>query len=123
MDRSDGVTTWRTSDGDDSVSVAAVEAAATPLAAIVADVARQARAAGVETKVAAPRQLPPVRGPRQDTVMELSLQTRVDGRTLYVRQVWRRDSRAGHDVVATWTSSDDAWDVDPATTVPTLELR
>ena len=122
-DRSDGVTTWRDPQSDDAVSVAAVESAAAPLASIVAEVARQARTAGPQTQVEAPRQLPSASGSRRDVVLALELRTNVEGRELHVRQIWRRDARAGRDVVATWTSSDDAWSVDPSTTVPTLDLR
>lgn len=120
--RRDGVTTWRDADSGDAVSVAAVEAAAAPLAAIVADVARRAATAPATT-VRTPRQIAARDANPRDVVMVLDLQTRVEGRELYVRQVWKRDRRAGRDVVATWTSSDQTWAVDPETTVPALDLR
>jgi hypothetical protein len=37
---------------------------------------------------------------------------------LELAQVWRRDSRAGLDLVATWTSADGAWPVSPRESIP-----
>lgn len=41
--------------------------------------------------------------------------------SLEITQVWRRDSRAGLDLVATWTSADGTWPVSPRDAMPSAD--
>jgi hypothetical protein len=43
------------------------------------------------------------------------------GNSLDIVQLWRRDSRAQVDVVATWTSADGDWPVSPRSSIPRAE--
>jgi len=118
--------TWGSSDRVHTVTLAATDASVLPLVGVVAAVARDAE-----------RQLPGARAvsgvtplelagrhPRRDSAVVVNFQVEDPGNpALDARQVWRRDSRSGRDLVATWTSRDGRWPVDPGRAVPWSEVR
>jgi hypothetical protein len=120
IERTDGRISWGTSDRVHTVTLASTEASATPLVAIVREVARQStesvpgsRVVSGPTLVDTGRELP-----RGDSLVEVRLAVVDQGRELQVVQAWRRDARAGHDIVATWTSGDGTWPVVPRESIP-----
>ena len=114
--------TWGTAGRSHTVTLAATEASVLPLAGIVRGVAREAATAlpGAAAN-GEPRAVPlPEDAGRADTAMRADFRIQdAAGRTLYIAQVWRRDVRAGHDLVATWTSIDGRWPVNPSKYPPT----
>ena len=112
--------TWGEPDRTHVVTLAATESSGEPLLAIVAQVARDARASmpGVEVVDGPTRIEAPSHVPHGDDVVRLQLRARTDAGPVDVVQVWRRDARAATDVVATWTSTDGRWPTDPADSIP-----
>ena len=120
VERTGARATWEAPDGVHAVTLAHAEAAAVPLIAVVRQVARDAGTSVAGARVVEGPTLvePEVAMPRDDSVVLLRLRVdRGGGDLLDVVQAWRRDSRAGFDVVATWTSGDGSWPVDPRTTI------
>ncbi|MCW2925453.1 MAG: hypothetical protein JWM98_2857 [Thermoleophilia bacterium] len=115
---------WGSADRTHTVTLAATEASLLPLSGVVASVSRDSSSAVPGARpVGRPVRLDlDGRAPHGDTAVLARF--RIDagaGRSLEVRQVWRRDLRAGRDVVATWTSSDGAWPAPPAASIPRAE--
>jgi hypothetical protein len=110
--------TWGAPDRSHVVTLSATEASSLPLMAVVGDVADELAASGVEV-VDGPTLVDPGEPlPRGDSFVLVRLRTSTDHGQVDVVQAWRRDSRASADVVATWTSTDGRWPVDPRTAVP-----
>lgn len=123
LDRTGDVVTWSDAARDDSVTVASVEASAAPLASIVAEVARTARSEDPTARTSAPRELTLGAAPRADSAIVLPMVVAgPEGTPMHVRQIWRRDSRSGRDVVATWTSTDDVWDLTAEASIPEADV-
>jgi len=116
-----GFITWGAADRSHTVTIASTEASVLPLAGVVREVTREAsrtlpgaRSVGGPTPV---RLEGPV--PHGDSAILARFDVRGKDRpTLHVVQVWRRDSRGERDLVATWTSLDGKWPVDPARAAP-----
>lgn len=113
--------TWGAADRSSTVTVAQVESTAAPLPAVVAAVAADASAVLPGARVAGrPVELDVgYEAPRDDAAMLIRFVVEADGSgPLHVEQVWRRDTRAGVDVVATWTSADGHWPRSPRRSIP-----
>lgn len=124
IDQRGNVTTWSEPTHDDAVTVASIDSSSAPLAAVVAEVARSSRQLPATTNVAPPHELDVAHGARGDSALMLAMTLRdPQGRTLHVRQIWRRDTRASQDVVATWTSRDDQWPTTPEQGIPGVMVR
>ncbi len=119
VERSGDRATWQSPDSRHSVTLAHAEAAPVPLVAVVRAVARESGTSIAGTRVVDGPTIvdPDARLRRGDAVVLLRLRVERGDESLEVVQAWRRDARAGIDVVATWTSSDGAWPVDPRTTI------
>lgn len=121
LGRSGSTVTWGSSDRSHTVTVASVEASVLPIPGVVAAVVRQTgrdlpgfelQGRPVPLELDAP-------APRGDSAMLVRFTVPADdGGTVHVAQVWRRDSRAQRDVIATWTSSDGSWPASPRTSIP-----
>jgi hypothetical protein len=120
LDRTDGRITWGAADRVHTVTLASTEASSMPLVAIVREVARQSTESVPGSRVMSGPTLVDTGSdlPRGDSLVEVRLAVIDQGRELQVVQAWRRDARAGHDIVATWTSGDGAWPVVPRTSIP-----
>lgn len=119
----DGTETWGSRDHAHTVTVGTTESSILPVAGVVATVVREATTQSGDTHAdGAPEALELHDAPAGDSAMLVRF--RVDDapgdEALRVTQVWRRDARAGLDVVATWTSRDGTWPVRPAAEVPQL---
>lgn len=124
LERADEHVTWGAAGRDHLVTLSSTEAAADPLLAVVHALARESVQSIPDARVVAgPTVVEPVGGlPRGDAFVVVELELAADGNApLRVVQAWRRDARAGIDVVATWTSSDGRWPVDPRTSVPRVD--
>lgn len=120
IERADGRITWGAPDRAHTVTLASTEASTLPLVAIVREVARQSTESVPNSRIVSGPTLVDTGGdlPRGDSLVELRLIVIEQGRQLQVVQTWRRDSRAGYDIVATWTSSDGAWPITPRHSIP-----
>ena len=120
--RRDSVT-WGTPTRSHAVTLAATEAAPIPLLIVARDVARQAGETMPGTRIVnGPTQLEDADlASRGDAlvVTEFEVEAHAQARRLQVMQTWRRDAHSGHDIVATWTSSDGHWPIDPRSQLPT----
>jgi hypothetical protein len=121
LDRTTDHVTWGEPDREHTVTLASAEAGGDPLAGVVASVVADAASQLPGARVVGhPVELTLERAPREDVA--LLARYRVDGRDgaapLEVAQTWRRDGRAGMDLVATWTSADGRWPASPRTAVP-----
>lgn len=112
--------TWGTARRSHTVTLASTEASVLPLPGVVGVVVREsARELPAAKLLGSPRALALADAPRGDAAMLARFLVREQGRgALHVAQVWRRDARAGLDLVATWTSADGSWPVEPAAGVP-----
>lgn len=124
IERNGVVTTWGSSETDDRVSVAAVEASATPLPSIVSGVRKQAILTDKRAEVtplkelSIPRDVYP-----KNTAFEFAINAiGPQKQPVYIRQVWHRDIRSNMDIVATWTSADNSWLINPSTTLPSVDM-
>lgn len=122
LERGPDHATWGVADRSHTVTLASTEASALPLPTVVEElVAQSARQLPGTELLERPRPID-VDGPHAhgDTAMLVRFRaTAADGgRHLVVEQVWRRDTRSGFDVVATWTSADGRWPVSPRDAIP-----
>lgn len=121
LDRRDGHVTWGEPDRSHTVTLAATEASVLPLPGVVAAVVRESESALPGAR-ADGRAVPvdvPGGAPRGDAAVVARFVVDDDGgQRLHVAQAWRRDARAGIDVVATWTSADGRWPVPPRSGIP-----
>lgn len=119
LDRSPEHVTWGDPARRHTVTLAHVEASALPLPAVVAAMTDQSGEALPGARlVDEPRQLDvPGRHAGGDSAMLARFHVKGDP-PLEVAQVWRRDGRAGIDLVATWTSADGTWVVRPRDAIP-----
>jgi hypothetical protein len=121
LDRAPGHVTWGSADRRHTVTLAHVEASILPLAGVVDTVVREsARALPGARLVGRPVMLDiEAPAPRRDAAMLVRFRLEEhDATPLEVAQVWRRDSRNGVDIVATWTSADGSWPVPPRRGIP-----
>lgn len=124
LEQGDEHASWGTPDRSHTVTVASTAASAAPLSAVVHDIASDASDTLPGARLdGAPRDLALQRAPRGDSAVLLPMVVASGGRQLHVVQVWRRDSRSGQDLVATWSSTDGDWPVDPAREVPDSVVR
>lgn len=119
LDRGPDHVTWGEPDRAHTVTLASIESSTLPLPGIVAaTVARTTdELPGVRSSTS-PRAIDLEDAPRGDGAMLASFRVRGDDEPLEVVQVWRRDTRAGRDVLATWTSADGRWPVEPRDAIP-----
>lgn len=115
LDRSADHVTWGAPDRAHTVTLAGTQSSLLPLPGVVSAVVREsADALPGARPVGRPRmlELAEAYAPRTDAAMLARFRVHDgDRRPLDVAQVWRRDSRAQRDVVATWTSIDGRWPV------------
>lgn len=125
LERAEGHVTWGAADRSHLVTLASTEAAPEPLLAVVRELARETRESLPGGRVVAgPTSVdagPELR--RGDSFVLVELEVDVGGVAgpLHVVQAWRRDARAATDVVATWTSTDGTWPVDPRAALPRVD--
>lgn len=117
--------TWGDASHRHTVTLAATDVSEASLASVVHDLAKAAGSLGAGVRLrGAPQARDVLRGARGDSAFVLRLEVARSGSApLQVIQVWRRDTRAGRDVVATWTSSDGRWLGDPTALLPSSRLR
>jgi len=121
LDHAGATATWGSDDRLHTVTVASVEASVLPLPGVVAAVVRDTRRdlPGVELEGRpVPVALPPTEHAGDAAMLARFTVPADDGGTIHVAQVWRRDTRAHRDVIATWTSSDGRWPAPPRATIP-----
>jgi hypothetical protein len=120
LDRADDHATWGEPDRMHTVTLASTEASTLPLPGIVAALARRSEAELPGARlVEPPRAIDLVEpAPRDDSAMLARFRVDDGPSRLDVAQVWRRDTRAGLDVVATWTSGDGRWPISPRAAIP-----
>lgn len=113
--------TWGTADRAHTVTLTSTEASSVALPTIVREVVAQSTDSLPSARVASD----PVdielgdRAPRGDSAALVTFEVG-DGThaPIHVVQVWRRDARAGIDLVATWTSVDGTWPASPRELLP-----
>lgn len=113
--------TWGAPDRSHTVTLASTEASSVALPTIVREVVAQSTDSLPGASVASD----PVdidlgeRAPRGDSAALVTFEVG-DGShpPIHVVQVWRRDARAGVDLVATWTSADGTWPASPRELLP-----
>lgn len=113
----EGFEVWGEAGRRHTVTLGTVPAAPQELALVVAQAAAGMR-----------RQFPGQQAPtlltlsgRDRDVQGIALDVESRGhRPVYVRQMWLRDRRARVDAIATWTSADGRWPVDPTTHLPAV---
>jgi hypothetical protein len=113
--------TWGAADRSHTVTLASTEASAVALPTIVREVVEQSTDSLPGASVASD----PVdidlgdRAPRGDSAVLVRFVVG-DGShaPIHVVQVWRRDARAGIDLVETWTSADGTWPASPRELLP-----
>ncbi|MCW2920777.1 MAG: hypothetical protein JWL76_651 [Thermoleophilia bacterium] len=113
--------TWGAANRAHTVTLASTEASSVALPTIVREVVAQS----VESLPGASVASDPVdielgeRAPRADSAVLVRFEVG-DGThaPIHVVQVWRRDARAGVDLVATWTSADGTWPASPREHLP-----
>lgn len=125
LDRGEAHVTWGTPDRRHTVTLASTEASLLPLPGVVAELVEQSAQQLPDAELLdAPRPIELEQPhPRGDSAMLARFRVahpQGDGR-LDVVQVWRRDARAGLDVVATWTSADGSWPLSPRRAIPQAE--
>ncbi|MCW2950061.1 MAG: hypothetical protein JWN41_1074 [Thermoleophilia bacterium] len=117
--------TWGDAAGAHAVTLGSTESGEGSLAQIarqlvnsVAEIAHGARVVGEPELLDLPH------GGRSDAAMLIRFEvpTSASTRTRLI-QVWSREQRSRQDVVATWTSTDGHWPVDPTRHLPTSTLR
>jgi hypothetical protein len=124
LDRTAEHATWGTADRRHTVTLARTESSGASLPGVVSgSVAASTRALPGADLVGMPVAIDLTDAARPgpgDSAMLVRFRVRAQGRegALLVEQVWRRDARAGMDVVATWTSADGAWPVSPRSAIP-----
>jgi hypothetical protein len=120
LERTEDRITWGTSERTHTVTLAGTEAASAPLLAVVREVVRQSVDALPGTRVIDGPTLATAAEPmpRGDSAVVVQFEVDEGSRRLRIIQAWRRDARAGRDLVATWTSGDGTWPVDPRVAVP-----
>lgn len=119
LDRSGAHVTWGSADRSHTVTLGWTEASVLPLPGVVAAMARESVAQLPGARIV--RDPSPIEldgAPRQDSAMLVELRVEDARGVLAIQQAWRRDVRAGLDLVATWTSSDGSWPVSPETSIP-----
>lgn len=127
LQRAAGHATWGSRDRRHTVTVGTLDASVLPLPGVVETAvdaalgsipgARQAERA---------RSLELARAPRDDAAVAVRYLVEApegEARPLHVVQVWRRDSAAARDLVATWTSADGSWPLDPERAIPQPGVR
>lgn len=113
--------TWGAASRSHTVTLASTEASSVALPTIVREVVAQSADSLPGASVASE----PVdidlgdRAPRGDSAVLVRFEVG-DGShpPIHVVQVWRRDARAGIDLVATWTSADGTWPASPRELLP-----
>ena len=113
--------TWGAADRSHTVTLASTDASSVALPTIVREVVAQSADSLPGASVASD----PVdidlgeRAPRGDSAALVTFEVG-DGThpPIHVVQVWRRDARAGVDLVATWTSADGTWPASPRELLP-----
>ncbi len=113
--------TWGAPDRSHTVTLASTEASSVALPTIVREVVAQSADSLPGASIASD----PVdidlgdRAPRGDSAALVTFEVG-DGThpPIHVVQVWRRDARAGVDLVATWTSADGTWPASPRELLP-----
>ncbi|MCZ4496824.1 MAG: hypothetical protein JWM25_1407 [Thermoleophilia bacterium] len=124
LDRGADHVTWGSAARTHTVTLAATESSVLPLPGVVDAIARDAPdALPGATLQGRPVEVELGPAPRRDAAMLVRFALPAEDGGLKLAQVWRRDSRAGRDLVATWTSSDGRWPVDPARAVPSSTVR
>jgi hypothetical protein len=120
LERADGRITWGDRSRTHTVTLASAEASSLPLVEVVRALARESeRVLPAARVVRAPRAIDvDLPRPREDAVVLVDLEVDGPHGPLQVVQAWRRDTRSGLDVVATWTSADGSWAVEPRDAVP-----
>ena len=121
LDKGRDHVTWGTADRTHTVTLAQTEASVLPLPGVVAAVTAEAAATlpGARVMDGPVAVQLDTRAARGDSAMlSQFVITRDDGASLKVAQMWRRDARAGLDLVATWTSSDGHWPLPPRSAIP-----
>lgn len=115
LDRQRDRITWGDPARTHTVTLAATDAASLPLVSVVRAVAEESRGALPGTRIVEPPRAidPDERLPRGDSVVLVGFEVDDAGGPVRIVQAWRRDSRAGRDIVATWTSTDGTWPADP----------
>lgn len=121
LGRSQERITWGAANRSHTVTLASTEASSVALPTIVREVVAQSAESLPGASVASD----PVdielgdRAPRGDSAVLVRFEVG-DGRhaPIHVVQVWRRDVRAGIDLVATWTSADGTWPASPRELLP-----
>lgn len=125
LERREGHVTWGSSDRRHTVTLASTEAGLLPLPAVVGELVEQSAQQLPGARLTErPRSIPlAAPHPRDDAAMlaRFRVEDPSGGDALHVAQVWRRDARAGLDLVATWTSRDGRWPVSPRSAVPQVE--
>jgi hypothetical protein len=121
LDRGPDHVTWGEPGRAHTVTLASIEAGTDPLPGVVAAVAAEsARTLPGARAVGRPVDLELDDAPRDDVALLARYEVAsADGDApLHVAQSWRRDTRAGLDVVATWTSADGHWPISPRSGIP-----
>lgn len=121
LSRSNERITWGAASRSHTVTLASTEASSVALPTIVREVVAQSTESLPGASVASE----PVdidlgdRAPRGDSAVLVRFEVG-DGShpPIHVVQVWRRDARAGIDLVATWTSADGTWPASPRELLP-----
>jgi hypothetical protein len=120
LDRSTDHVTWGEPDRAHTVTLASTAASTLPLPGVVAALVERSadELPGAEV-VDTPRAIDlRERAARGDSAMLTRFRVNNAGTSLDIVQVWRRDSRAELDVVATWTSADGEWPASPRSSIP-----
>jgi len=121
LDRSGERVTWGASDRSHTVTLASTEASSVPLPTIAREVVAQSSDSLPEASTAGDPVAIDLQGraPKGDSAVLVPFEVG-DGThpPIQVVQVWRRDSRAGVDLVATWTSADGTWPASPRELLP-----
>jgi hypothetical protein len=122
LERTEGQVTWGTPGRTHTVTLAATQATSEPLVAVVREVARQStRELPNAVLAAGPTIIDAGAGAaRGDAVVAVEFRVEQATRSVRIVQVWRRDSRTSTDAVATWSTSDATWQVEPRTNLPTI---
>ena len=120
LDRAADHVTWGEPDRMHTVTLASTEASVLPLPGVVAALATRSAEELPGAELVEPPSVLDLDGlaPRDDSAMLASFRVADAGARLEIAQVWRRDTRAGLDVVATWTSGDGRWPVSPRDAIP-----
>ncbi|MCW2926695.1 MAG: hypothetical protein JWM86_663 [Thermoleophilia bacterium] len=121
LDRTADHVTWGEAGRLHTVTLASTEASILPLPGVVAAVSRESASALPGASPEGRPQVVDLPGPagRDDSAVAAGFRVADDsGGELRVAQVWRRDARAGLDIVATWTSADGQWPLPAQSRIP-----